>query len=143
MLVVGVQDEDEVEGLHDVGVELVVVVRLAEHHVQEVFAVGVLRLGVHDGHAGAGAVGGGCQRADFRDQFGGGLVEGLFVVHVHHLGLVARDGVDGGREDGHGVAVGREGVEGLGDAFVNHLVFGEQGAEVVDALLGGKLAVDQ
>ena len=48
---VGVQEENEVERLRDVVVRVVLVVRLGEHHVQEVLAVSEIALGVDERQA--------------------------------------------------------------------------------------------
>ncbi len=48
LLVIGMYDQQQIEGFDEVGVDFVLCRRHREHHVQEVFAVRQLVLGIHE-----------------------------------------------------------------------------------------------
>ena len=96
LLVVCVEQEDKVEGFRDVVVRVVLVVRLGEHHVQEILAVSQVALGVDEGQPVFHSVSHCGNRADFAKQERGGVVEVLQVllpVVCDHVGVVAADRV--------------------------------------------------
>ena len=107
LLVVGVQDEEQVDGAHDVVVDLRLLHRGGEHHVQEVGHVAQLVGRVDDRLADGLLVGDGGDGAHLGDEVGEDLPLGLLV---HDLGdrVEGGKGGHGGGEDPHGVRAARE-----------------------------------
>jgi hypothetical protein len=103
LLMVGMQDEQDVQSLHMQGVRLIGVDRSPEHHVQEVFTVGELVgrfLEVQPVHL---AVAECCDGTHLGKQSADGKVNVLFRVHIGYFGVECRKGSYHGRKDGHGV----------------------------------------
>ena len=117
LFVVGVEHEDQVQRLIHLGRGDVLRIGHGEHHVEEVRDVAELGVGVDVGHAHRAAVGIGGDRADLADELDGLLVE-LFVVEPHGQGVEAGQGIDHGREDGHGGGVDGESLEVVAEGFV-------------------------
>ena len=146
LLVVGVQEEDQVERAGDLRVHGVIDVGLREEQVQEVGAVIETRLRVHGRLAFLGAVGERGEGADLGDQHGGGGVELGQVMGTlvgAELRVVATEGVQRGGEHGHRVGVAGEAAEGDAQAFVDLRVVQDAGLEGRQLGGRGQFAVDQ
>lgn len=146
LLVVGVQEENEVERLRDVVVRVVLVVRLGEHHVQEVLAVSEIALGVDERQTVFHSVRHGGDSAHFAEQERGGVVKMLQILLAlvgDHVRIVAADGVQKGRENRHRVRGKREpSVEEVHHALVEARVAQDFLREIAHLLARGKIAVD-
>ena len=68
LLVIGVEREDPVHGAGDHGVNLVILRRVAKHHVQEVLGVAEVVPGIHEGLAKGILVGHGRERGHLGDK---------------------------------------------------------------------------
>ena len=86
LLVVGVQDEDQVQGVLDLGVDLILLVGHREHHVQEIRAVAQRRVGIDERQAPGAAVGVGGDGADLADDSSRGILERGWIVQVKYSG---------------------------------------------------------
>ena len=137
LLVVGVQDEQHVQGPGQDRRRLVVLARDGEHHVQEVLRVAEVVLRVDEGLADRLLVG---ERGDGRQ-----LGDETDDVQVDVLFL----GVEGGQrrdhrgQDGHRMGRRRVRLEELLHVLVDQRVPPQPGAEVLELLFVGQLAVDQ
>ena len=143
LLVVGVQDEEQVEGLGDRRIDLVGLGRVAERHAHEVLDERERVVGVHVRLADALLVG---HRGD-----GGHLGQ---QAHGRHLDLGGVEGVetvlvegaerrDRRAEHRHRVRVAREAVEEGAQVFVQHRVTANPLLEGRQLVSSRELAVDQ
>ena len=140
LLVVGVQDEEHLEGLLHHRVDLVGPSHL-EHHLQEVAAVGEVVVGVGVGQALGVAVGEGGQGGDLGDQAEDLVVPLRRVMDVLGLGIEGGEGGHGGAQHAHGVGVVAEGRHQLLDVLVDHRVVRDVVGPLLVLGLGGQLAV--
>ncbi len=142
LLVVGVQDEEEVDGAHDVVVEPVVLHRRGEHHGEEVRNV-AQRVGrVDDRLADGLLVGDGRDGAHLRDEVGEDLA---LRLPVEQLGDRVEGGERGhrGGEDPHGVRPPRESQEEVQHVLVDQRALVQERRELLELALRGQLAVQQ
>ena len=65
---IGMQDQQQIESLGDLGIDFVRFCRNGKHHVQKIGAVGEFVLGINEGLADRFFVGKGCNRSDFCHQ---------------------------------------------------------------------------
>ena len=143
LFVVGMEDEDEVEGVFDFGVNEMALVGHGEHHVEEVGAVAEGGVGVGVGKAADAAVGVGGDGADFGDEACGGFFKEDVIGGGGEFLVKAAEGVDHGGHDGHGRGIGGEAFEVMLHAFVEVGGGGEAGAEARELIAGGEAAEDQ
>ena len=142
LLVIGVEQENQVERLDDFRLQLAVLAGVGEHHVEEVRGVFESGFRIDGGQAVGLAVGIGGDGADLGDEAGGVPGEALLAL-VDDVGMVGGGRVDHRREDGHRVRGGREAVEEVAHVLVQHLVFREQVGELGELRAAGKIAVDE
>ena len=129
LLVIGVQDQQQVEDLHDVLVDLVRLGRNREHHVEEVRAVRQRVLRVDERLADRLLVG---ERGDgphLRQQAGDGRLLLVLVLHVQRLRVEAGERQHHGRQDRHRVRGPRISVVEPLHVLVQHRVAGQGARE--------------
>ena len=98
---------------------------------------------VDEGETFGAAVRVGGNGPDLADEAGRGFFEGIFALELQELQVEARQGVDHGREDGHGLGLDRESLEVVLEGLVQGGVASETGTQAVDLLPLGKTAKDQ
>ena len=147
-LVLGVEQEEDVEGLAELGVGPIIDVAVGVQHVQKVLRVGQPLLGLRQLLAGPQVV--------RRRRDGGGVADdpGDLLV-LHDVGLVDAASLERGvglrveraqarqpdDQGAHGVGVGRQGGHGLLDSLGNHSVLHHEPLPVVALALVRELAV--
>ena len=132
LLVVGVQDEDQVQRVLHFPRHDVLAVGDREHHVQEIGAVAQVGIGIGERQAQRAAVGEGGDRADLADQPCGGFLERLVVFQGEELLVMAGQVAQGGREDGHRRGIRRNVLELVLQALVQQLVGRQKSAEPLE-----------
>jgi hypothetical protein len=120
--VVGVEDEEHLEGALEGGVHDVLRLRHLEHHLEEVARVGEVVVGVGVGHPHGVAVGEGGERRDLGDEPDDLLATGRGVVDVLRLGVERRQPAHRGDEHPHGMGVVAEAGHEVLDVLVHHRV---------------------
>ncbi|MPM91834.1 hypothetical protein SDC9_138968 [bioreactor metagenome] len=143
LLVIGMQDQEHVQRMTDLGRCLIFLVGQREHHVQEVVDIAQIGAGIDDRLADARLVGGGRDGADLADQLGRVDLQGGVVSALNLRTLVGGQRVDHRRHDGHRMRVRREGLEMLHHRFVQRGRFGEQFGEMLAFIVGGQVPEDQ
>ena len=143
LFVVGVDHQEQRQGGHGGRQGFVVAVGHREHHVQEVAAVGKVGVRVHERQAQGFAVAEGGDGAHLADELGHGQGEVVHALDFEQFRVVVAQGVDDGREDGHGLAAGGEAVEMVEQALVEQFMVREQAAEGGPFLGRGQLAEDE
>ena len=143
LLVVGVQDEQHVQRLDQVGVLLVGLGREAERHPQEVLdqPAGVVR--VEERLADRLLVGVGRDGRQLRQQAQRGDLHLLLVERVQRVLVEGRQGADRRGEHRHRVRVAREALEELLEVLVQQGVPADPLVELAQLVGGRQLAVDQ
>ena len=140
---VGVQDEEHVQGPHHGRVDLVGLVGHAEGQADEVLDVGALRVGVEQRQA-DGAPG---DVADHRGHLGqqqhGGELALVGVVRVEGVLVVGGQARDPRLEDRHRVTRGGEGGEEAAEVLVQEAVARDATLHTLEGLAVGQLAVDE
>ena len=111
LLVIGVQDEQKVHHLHELGVDLVLLGRDREHHVEEVRAVRQRVLRVDERLPDGLLVRERRDRPHLRDEARDRDVAHVDVVDVERVRVVARQRRDHRAQDGHRVGRRREALE--------------------------------
>ena len=143
LFVVGVQDEQHVQGPFQHRVGPVDGLVLLEELTQEAAGVAELAVRIDVGLADAVAIGVGGDARHLRDQSNRlqaprrGVVDGLCE------GIERREGADGAQEDAHGVGVVAEALDDLLDVLVQHHVLGEILLPLRQLALVGQLAMDE
>ena len=118
--------------------------RLREHHVQEVAAVAQLRVGILYRVAQRHLVAEGRDGADLAHEDRRGRQELVFAeFRLQQLGMVAAAGVDHGREHRHGMAVRRETLEVVLHSLVQEFLLGQELPESCKLRRSWQLAEDQ
>ena len=126
LLVVGVQDEEDVERPGDHRIAVGDVLERAEHHVQEVGREVERVVGIDERHTDEEAVGRGRQRRHLGHEPDDLLVPDLGVADGLGLGVEGRQGGDGRREDAHRMGVVVEALdEPLPHVLVDEGVVGD------------------
>ena len=140
---VGVQDEEHVQGPHHGRVDLVGLVGHAEGQADEVLDVGALRVGVEQRQA-DGAPG---DIADHRGQLGQQQHRGelalVGVVRIEGVLVIGGQARDPGLEDRHRVPRGGEGGEEAAEVLVQEAVARDAPLHALEGLTVGQLAVDE
>ena len=111
LLVVGVEDEEDVEGLREPRVRLVLDLGHLLHHPEEVAGVIEVVVGVDVGKPEAVAVGEGGQRRHLGDHPDRRHVALLLVVDLLRVRVEGRHRADAGEQDPHRVGVVAEALE--------------------------------
>jgi len=141
--VIGVNDQQQVERRHRVGIDFVGLAGHREHHLQEVRTVGEVVLWIDERLADRLLV---AVRGN-RRQLGEQTVDRDFnlprVAGVERVLIKGGKRADSGREDRHRMRVAREAAEELAHFFVQHRVAENCAAERVELFLRGQFAVDQ
>ena len=144
LLVVGVQNEEDVERVGEDGVCLVVGLGHLPQHGEEVRGELERVVRVDEGHAHAEAVGGGGQGRHLGDQPDDLLVARLGVEDVLGVEVEGREGGDGGDEHPHRVGVVVEALEEpLADVLVDERVVRDLVAPGLELGSRRQLAVQQ
>ena len=144
LLVVGVQHEQQVEGLDHVRVDVVFLGRHAEAQAEEVLHVVQRVVRVHERLAQRLLERVGGQHRQLAQQTHGGDVDLLRIVRVQGVRVERGQPGHGGGQHRHGVRVPREAVEEQLEVLVHHVVAQDVGLPGLQGLLGlGQLAVDQ
>ena len=143
LAVVGVQDQQQVQGVDEIGVHLISFAGHGEHHVQEVLAVGQMVLRIDERLADRLLV------AERRDggHFGQHAVDGqlllLGIARIERILAVDRQRADDRTEDRHRMGVGRKAGENRLHPLVQQRVRADVSAKLLELLGGGQFAVDQ
>ena len=143
LLVVGVQDEDLVERVSQHRIDLVVLARHREAHVQEVLGKRERVLRIHEGLADGVFEGHRRQRRDLRDHAHRGDHALLRIVDVGGVVIERGERADGGDHDGHRMGVAAKTLEEAGHLLVNHGVVDHAAVEILLLRRGRKLPVEQ
>ena len=143
LLVVGVQDEQHIQGVLEDRVRAVLGLGHLVHHVEEVARVGqiVVRVGV--GQAPRMAVGEGRERGHLGDQAYHLLVLDVLVVNRLRLGVEGGQRGQGADQDAHRVGVVVEAVDELLDVLVHEGVLGDLVTPRAGLILVRQVAVQQ
>ena len=140
---VGVQDEEHVQGPHHGRVDVVGLVGHAEGQADEVLDVGALRVGVEQRQA-DGAPG---DIADHRGQLGQQQHRGelalVGVVRIEGVLVVGGQARDPGLEDRHRVARRGEGGEEAAEVLMQEPVARDAPLHACEGLAVGQIAVDE
>ncbi len=144
LFVVGMHDQQQVQGFDKFPVQLVRLARNGEHHSQEVLAVAQVVLRIDEGLADRFLVGVGRNRR----QLGHQPVDGqsdtcLGSRGIQRILVEGAQGTDDRAEDGHRMGVTRKAVVERPHVFVQHGMPPERGAELLQLLCVGKLSMDQ
>ncbi len=143
LLVVGVQDEQDVEGLDQPGVGLELALAHLEEHPEEVLGVGQVVVRVDERLALGVPEGPRAERRHLGDQPHDLHVTVVGVGDVARLGVERRQRADGGHQHAHRVGVVAEALHEVADVLVHEGVEGDLVLPRVVLLAGGQLAVDQ
>ena len=143
LLVVGVQHEDGVHRLGEHRVDLVLLARVAEHHVQEVLAVGEVIARVHERLTDVVLVAHGRQGRHLGDQAHGADVAFLLVGDVQVVVIEGGQATDHAAQDRHRVGVATEALEEVDDLLMHHGVVADQLGELVVFLVARQLSEQQ
>ena len=141
---VGVEDEQDVEGPGQDGIGLEPRLGDLPEHGEEVGGEVERVVGVDEGHPDAEAVCGGGQRRHLGDQADDLLVPGLRVEDVLGVEIEGRQRRDGRDEHAHGVGVVVEALEeALADVLMDERVVRDVVAPFGELLLIGQLALEE
>ena len=143
LLVVGMQDEDLVERVRQHRIDLVVLARHREAHVQEVLGEGERVLRIHEGLADGVFEGHRRQRRDFRDHPHRGDHALLRIVDVGGVVIERGQRADRRHHDRHRMGVAAEALEEAGHLLVNHGVVDHAVVEIGLLRRGRQFAVEQ
>ncbi len=141
LLMVGVQDEDALQGLHQHGIGFIIIAGRGVHHAEKILHVAELVVRVHERHARAVLVthrddGGNLGNEPDRAQF-------AFLLRPDVQGIVIEGGERGDHadHDRHGMGVAPEAVEEIDDLFMHHGVHGDVVGKGFELLRRRQLAV--
>ena len=140
---VGVQDQQHVEGADNLGVDLIGLSREAERHPQEVLDQGQRVVRVQERLAHRLLVGVGGDGRQLGQQPDRGELDLCVVQRVHRVRVVGAQRVHGAGQHRHRVGVAREAVEEPLEVLVQQRVALDLGGELLQFLGGGQFAVDQ
>ena len=116
---IGVQNEENVQGVLERGIGPVFQFRGLEEHVEEIAGIAQLVVGIGKGHSEAVAIGEGGERGHFANQAIGLLAAGFGVEDIARVRVEGGERGNGGDQHAHGVGVVMKAVEKFLDAFVN------------------------
>ena len=140
---IGVQYEQQIEGLGCDRINLVGLSRHREQHVQQVFAVFEVVLRVHERLANVQFV---CRRRNCRE-FRENAVREDVAVHrvtrIHLAVVVSRHGTHDRRQHGHRVRIVAKALEEIQHALVEHRVRANHMIELLEFRRGGQFTVQQ
>ncbi len=145
MLVVGMQAQEEIEGIACPDRIDVFPVGLGEHHVEEILAVTPRVVGRHKGESLFHAEGHGRNGAHLGNQESGGFIKMgkvLFAIIGGHFGVIGPEGIEHRRENRHGVGVVGKAFKVIVHAGVNRRTAAHQFAKGVQFFLGGQFPID-
>ena len=141
LLVVGVQDEEDVESAFERGIRAVFQLGGAEQHVQKIAGVAQIVIGIHERHAQAVPVGERGERRHLADQAIGLLAARFGIEDVLRVGIESGERGDGGNQHAHRMGVVVKAVEKFLDALVNERVVRDVVVPIAQLRLRGQLAV--
>ncbi len=127
---IGVQDEDPVHRLRQHRVDLVVLARHGERHVQEILGVAQRVFRIHEGLAMRVLVGHGADRRQLGDEAVRGDHPLVGVIDVGRVVIERRQRANHAAQHRHRVRVAAETAEESGDLLVHHRVMGDVGDEL-------------
>ena len=137
LAVVGVQDQQQVQRDHEIGVHLVPFAGHREHHVQEVLAVGEVILRVDERLANRLLVAEGGNGGHLGQHLPDGQLHLFGVAGVQRVFAVDGQGADHRAEDRHGMGVGRESGEDRAHPFVQQRVAAHIRSKLFKLVRGG------
>ena len=140
---IGVQNEQDVQNPHRLGVDLIRHHRRVEHHVEEVRAVGEIVPGVDHRFPDRLLVGERRHRAHDRNQPCARAVDVVGHRLEVDVGVKDRQRIDHGRQNVHRVRALRKMIEEMAHILVQQRIDVEQRRELQPLLLGRQFAVDQ
>ena len=143
LLVVGVQDEQHVQGAHDQGVGLVGGGGHAERQAQEVLGEGLGVVWVEERLADGLLVGVGRDRGQLGQEPNGRDVHLVGIEGIQRVLVERRQCRDRRAQHRHRVGVAREPVEEPAEVLVEHRVRLDVGLELLELVGRRELAVDQ
>ena len=143
LLVVGVQDEQKLNGARDHRIDLEVLARRPEHQAQEVVDVAEPVLGIEEGLADRVLVRVRRDGRELGDQTIAGYEDLRLVLGIEVFRVEGRDRGDDGGRHGHRVRVLRERVEEPLHVLVEHRVVAQRLEPALVLQLRRQLAVDQ
>ena len=143
LLVVGMEDEEQVERLGDAGIDLVVLGRHREHHVEQVRRIPEVVAGVHVRLADRLLERPGGQRRQLGDEAVDRDLDGIRVEDVLAVRVEGAHSHDAGGEDRHRMRVGRERVEEVTHLLADERVMHDFRDEPIELLLRRQLAPDE
>ena len=143
LLVVGVQDENAVQGPHQHRVQLVFLGGHGEHHAHEVLGVGEVVLGIDEGLADRVLVGHRDDGRQFRDQAERRDFAVLWVTDVERVVVEGRQRAHDPDHHGHRVRIAAKSRIEPRQLFVHHGVMDDDVDEPFLLLLVRQLAVQQ
>jgi hypothetical protein len=140
---VGVQDEDAVQGAFQHRVHHVVFARCAEHHAQEVARVRQVIARIHVRLAHAVLVGHGDQGRHLGNQADGGDVAVLRIVDIRAVVIEGRERADQTGQHRHWVCIAAKASQEELHLLVHHGVVDHELVEVAALRRVGQLALEQ
>src|ERR1700730_1937026 len=143
LLVVGVQDEENVEGMFERGIGLITRARGAEEHVQEIAGIAEFVVGINEGHAERMAIGKRRNRGHFADEAVNLQFAGFRVENILGVGIKGGKRGYGGDHHAHGMGVVVKAVHKLLDDFVDEGVVTDAAGPIFQLRGGGKFAVEE
>ena len=143
LFVIGVQHEDAVHGAGQHRIDRFDLCRRVEHHVQEVFRVAQLVVGVHQRLTHGILVDHGGDGRHLGDQANGRDFTVLRVVDVQRVVIEGGQGTHHATHDSHRMAVTTEAVEEVLQLLVHHGVVLDGAVEFLLLFRGGQLALEQ
>ena len=143
LLVIGVKDEDQVQGVLDLRRHNVLLIGDGEHHVEEVRAIPQVRVGVNKRQPLRAAVRKRRDRADLADQSRGSLLQRRVAVQGDQFLMETGQIAQRRGKDGHRRGVRLNVLILVLLAFVQQLIPRQPRAEAVQLLLAGQPAENQ
>jgi hypothetical protein len=139
------EDEKQVQGLHEQGGRLIAAIGQGKHHVEKIAAIIQGRIGIFEGHPDGFFVTEGGDGAHLADEFGSGRHKGVRVPGSISASPDGREAaaLDRGGEDGHGIAVRGQGVEKFQHPLVEDFLGRQKVPKIKAFLQTGEVAVDQ
>ncbi len=143
LFVVGMKNKQQVEGLADHFVDLVLLAWVAKHHPHEVAHVVEAVVRVHEGLAHRVLIGVGGEGGEFRDESVHRDLDLVLVAGVEGIGIESGECTHRSGTGRHGVRIlGERGVE-FPEVLVEHGVVVDRIGEVVELVGVGQVAVHQ
>ena len=140
---IGMDDEQQVQGLGHNRIHRVWFGRHRKHHAEKIGAIVQRVIGIDKGLSDGFLVGIGCDGRDFGKETMSGYFDLLRVGWVVAVLVKRRKRADHGRQDGHGVSVLGKPVVKTFHVFVQERVAGDGVCKSLILVLGGQITVNQ